>query len=164
MYVGHAGVALLARGLSPRLPLVLLLVAAYNVDLVEVALKLGGRTEWVPQPAESLSVALGLAAAFALLGGLWDRTWAGALLLGVVALSHVAGDLVTGTLPLWIDGPVVGLDLFRRPLLDFALETAVVLGGWLVYRQALPMPQRRSWAVWAMPIGLGVLQGVFYAW
>lgn len=164
MYVGHAGVALLARGLSPLFPLSLLLVAAFNVDLLEVALKLAGQDQWVPQPAESLPVAIGLATAFAVIGGGWTRSAAGALVLAAVALSHTAADLVTGALPLWVGGPEVGMDLFQRPLLDFLVEAPLVLGGWLVYRQTLPVQTRRSWAVWAMPVGLGVLQGVFYVW
>jgi hypothetical protein len=169
MYVGHAGIALAARGLAPRFPLALLLVAAYNVDLLEVALKLGGQSQWVPEPAESLPVAAALALAFAVGGGLWTSTgtssrWAGGLVLLAVALSHTAGDLVTGTLPLWIGGPAVGLDLFRRPVLDFLVEAAVVLGGWLVYRRTLPAERRGSWAVWAILVGLGACQAAFYAW
>lgn len=172
MYVGHAGVALLATGLRSGsrlglrtpLPLWLLLIAAFSVDLLEVALKLAGLGAWAPQPAESLPVAVGLAAAFAVVGGLWTRSAAGALVLAAVALSHALGDLVTGTLPLWIGGPAVGLDLFGRPLLDLLVEGALVLGGWLVYRRTLPTRARRSWAVWAIPVGLGVLQGAFYAW
>ena len=164
MYVGHAGAALLARGLAPRLPLLLLLVAAFGVDLVEVALKLAGQGQWVPQPAESLPVGVGLAAGFAVIGALWTRSAAGALVLGAVALSHTAADLVTGTLPLWIGGPEVGLDLFQRPVLDFVVEMALVLGGWLAYRRTLPPLARPSWAAWAMPVGLGILQIVFYVW
>jgi hypothetical protein len=113
---------------------------------------------------ESLPIAGVVAVAFGALGGLWTRSAAGALLLFAVALSHTAADLVTGTLPLWIGGPSVGLDLFRRPVLDFVVEATVVLGGWVVYRRSLPPPSQRSWAAWAMPVGLGVLQGVFYVW
>lgn len=164
MYVGHAGVALLASGARPRLPLWLLLLAAFSVDLLEVALKLAGLTAWVPQPAEALTVAVGLAVGFALLGGVRTRSAVGALILGAVAFTHPLGDLVTGSLPLWIGGPDVGAGLFRRPYLDFAVEGALVLVGWLVYRRTLPARARRSWAVWAIPVVLACFQLVFYAW
>jgi hypothetical protein len=164
MYVGHAGIALLATGARPRLPLGLLLIAAFCVDLLEVALKLAGLTAWVPQPAEALPVAAGLAVGFAVVGGVWTRSAVGALVLAAVALTHPLGDLVTGSLPLWIGGPVVGAGLFQRPWLDFAIEGAFVLGGWLVYRQTLSDRARRSWAAWTIPVVLGLCQIVFYAW
>jgi hypothetical protein len=163
MYVGHAGIALLATGVRPRLPLWLLLIAAFCVDLLEVALKLVGLEMWVPQPAEALPIAAGLAVGFGIVGGLWTRTSAGALILAAVALTHPLGDLVTGSLPLWIGGPAVGADLFRQPWLDLLVEGALVLGGWLVYRRTLSDRARRSWAVWAIPVVLALCQAVFYA-
>lgn len=163
MYVGHAGIALLATGVRPRLPLWLLLIAAFSVDLFEVALKLAGLEQWAPQPAEALPVAVGLAVGFALAGGLWTRSAMGALVLAAVAFTHPLGDLVTGSLPLWVGGPDVGAGLFQRPWLDFAIEGPLVLVGWLVYRQTLSARARRSWAAWAIPVVLGLCQVVFYA-
>lgn len=37
---------------------------------------------------------------------------------------------------------MIGLQLYSRPLLDFALEAAVILGAWVLYQRSFP-PERR---------------------
>jgi len=39
---------------------------------------------------------------------------------------------------------MIGLELYKRPVLDFIVETAVITGGWLVYRRSLPEDRRSS--------------------
>ena len=38
---------------------------------------------------------------------------------------------------------MIGLQLYKKPVVDFIVEAAVILGGWLIYRRSLP-PDRRS--------------------
>jgi hypothetical protein len=76
--------------------------------------------------------------------------------------AHWACDFVTGHKPTWPGGPVVGLDLYRRPYADFVLEAAVVVVGWALWRQTLPRPlggTRRAVAAAVLP-ALLVLQAL----
>jgi hypothetical protein len=47
-----------------------------------------------------------------------------ALVFGLVVLAHVPADWLTGLKALWLNGPVVGLNLYRWPAVDFVLELA----------------------------------------
>jgi hypothetical protein len=51
------------------------------------------------------------------------------------------------------------LNLYSVPLLDFALETALVLVAWAVYRRSLSA-NRRGRLLW-LPLGLIAVQGAF---
>jgi hypothetical protein len=66
-----------------------------------------------------------------------------ALLVGGLYLAHWLCDAITGRKPTWPGGPIVGLDLYRRPVADFAFEAAVVAAGWLLWRGSLPSGGRR---------------------
>jgi hypothetical protein len=61
-----------------------------------------------------------------------------AALTGVLTLSHVVADYVTGVKPTWPGGPMIGLDLYSLPLVDLIVEAAVLVVGWQVYRRSLP--------------------------
>jgi hypothetical protein len=55
----------------------------------------------------------------------------GAALIGL----HLALDFVTGTKVWWPYATPVGLDLYKHPLVDFALETAMVVPAWRYARR-----------------------------
>jgi hypothetical protein len=74
-------------------------------------------------------------------------------------VSHAAGDYLTGLKPTWSGGPMIGLELYRRPLIDFVIESTVVVCGWLVYRQSLPLQQRSSRPVFTLLGALVLIQG-----
>ena len=38
---------------------------------------------------------------------------------------------------------MIGLMLYRRPIIDFIFEAVVILAGWMLYRRSLS-PERRS--------------------
>jgi hypothetical protein len=98
----------------------------------------------------------------AVLGGgafLATGSRAAALLTAFVVLLHLPFDLVTGHKIFWPGGPLVGLHLYRRPLLDFVVEVPILIAGWWLLRRAGRGPR---WATaTAMVVALVVGQGAF---
>lgn len=90
--------------------------------------------------------------AFAYFAATRDLTGAG--FVAALVVSHALGDYVTGLKPTWGDGPMIGLQLYRQPGLDFVVEAVVILIGWLVYRASLPRDRRSAQDTWGL---LGVL-------
>lgn len=145
MYVGHVGVALGVRGRTGALPLWLLVLAAQGCDwgdaLLEAAWGLRG-----PDAApytHSLPAVVAGALLPALLATAIGCSAGATLLAAGVYLSHWPLDLVTGLKPTWSGGPILGLDLYSRPWWDLPLEAAVIVGGWWLYRRALPLTARQ---------------------
>ena len=61
---------------------------------------------------------------------------------------------------MWQGGPEVGLLLYAKPALDFAIEAGVIVAGWSMYRRTL---HRGGWAAIAMVALLVALQARFDA-
>ena len=53
---------------------------------------------------------------------------------------------------------MIGLQLYKRPFIDFILESSVVLGGWLIYRQSLPSERRSAEPMFTLLGALLVVQ------
>jgi hypothetical protein len=132
MRVGHVGFALVARRVRPRIPLWLLLVAAYGPDIVQIGL-------WPFRQYDTalshswLAVALGAT----LVAGsyfLARRSAADAIAIWLTYLSHWPADFVTGTKPTWPGGPQVGLMLYDRPVLSWVVELSVLAVCWWFYQ------------------------------
>ena len=144
MYVGHVGLALGAYGLRRSAPLWFLVVASQLPDWTDAAFCLAGVR---PAVQGILSHSFPAVAVLALLAAIvyaaFMRDAGGMLLVAAVVISHAAGDYLTGSKPTWSGGPMIGLMLYRKPLIDFVIEAAVILGGWLIYRRSLE-PERRS--------------------
>lgn len=144
MYVGHVGVALGAHGIRKSIPLWFLIIASQLPDWTDAAFCLAYIR---PSPAGILSHSIPAVTLLALLAALSYsillRDPAGMLLVAVVVLSHAAGDYLTGLKPTWSGGPMIGLMLYHRPIIDFVVESCVIVIGWLLYRQSLS-PERRS--------------------
>lgn len=144
MYVGHVGIALGAHGIRRSAPLWFLVFASQLPDWTDAAFCLAGMRPAVQGilshsfPAVAI-LALVAAVAYAF----FMRDPAGMFLVAAVVISHAAGDYLTGIKPTWSGGPMIGLMLYRRPIIDFVIESAVILGGWLLYRRSLA-PERRS--------------------
>jgi len=88
------------------------------------------------------------------------------LIVALVVVSHWALDYFTGIKPTWPGGPIVGMNLYARPLVDFALESATILAGWLLYRRTLPESARNhgwTYATLLMLWTLQVLAGAAFA-
>ena len=121
-----------AKRFGPRVPLWLLLCAAYAPDIIEVSLWPFGIHN--RELSHSLiSVGLGatlLAAVYATL----RRDARGAICLWSVYVLHWPADFITGRKPTWPGGPTVGLDLYGRPVIVWIVDLAVLAAGcWLYY-------------------------------
>src|SRR5919202_3852952 len=164
MFIGHTAVALAAKRARPALPLPALIAAAYGPDVIEVTLL--ALWHWAKVPAafgsHSIpSILLG-ATVVGLAYAVWRRDVAGGALLAAVYASHWVADLFTGTeKPTWGNGPSLGLALYDRPALDFAIETALLLVAWLVFWPAQDRRRQRLAARAVPPIALVALQLVF---
>jgi hypothetical protein len=58
-----------------------------------------------------------------------------------VVLAHVPANWLTGEKALWLHRPVVGLNLYRWPAVDFVLELPLIVGGWWMLRRAQGAPR-----------------------
>jgi hypothetical protein len=149
MYVGHLGIALGARGLRRDAPLWLLVLATQACDWVQVV---GCVT--VPSDSAMISHSLPavavLGALFALVGYAATKRPGAALAIAATAVSHAFADYITGDKPTWPGGPTIGLSLYDRPAADLAVETLVVVVGWLLYRRSLDAPARTRWLTWGL--------------
>lgn len=144
MYAGHIGVALGAHGIRKAIPLWFLIIASQLPDWTDAAFCLANVR---PSTPGILSHSIPAVSVLALLAALAYvmimRDPAGMLLVAVVVLSHAAGDYLTGLKPTWSGGPMIGLMLYRRPVIDFIFEAVVIAIGWMLYRASLS-PERRS--------------------
>jgi hypothetical protein len=160
MYAGHVGVALGAHGIRKAIPLWFLIIVSQLPDWTDAAFCLANVR---PSPPGILSHSIPAVGVLALLAAIAYvmimRDPAGMLVVAVVVLSHAMGDYLTGIKPTWSGGPMIGLMLYRRPLIDFFLEAAIITAGWILYRASL-LPERRSTEpVFTMLGALLVIQG-----
>ena len=164
MLIGHTAVALAVKRARPSIPLLALVGAAYGPDVIEITLLALGRWAKVQAAFGSHSipsVVLG-ATVVALSYGLCRRDMAGAALLALTYASHWAADLFTGTgKPTWGGGPTLGLALYEHPVLDFVVESALLLAAWLFLWPARDRRRHARLARAAAPIALVVMQLVF---
>jgi hypothetical protein len=142
VYAGHVGVALGLRRAVGAPPLWLLVLAVQGPDWGDSVVQLFRLAAvdpgWSPHGLLPVAAgALGVAALAARLAPAAARTRPALLAAGAYA-SHWLCDAVTAYKPTWPHGPMVGLYLYRRPAVDFALETAVVVAGWVLWRGSLP--------------------------
>ena len=99
-----------------------------------------------------------LGAAMAFIWYLASRDGIGAALVFVVVATHALGDYFTGIKPTWPGGPLIGLQLYRQPAFDFAIEGLVIVAGWLFYRKSFPPEKRSSAGVLLVLITLLLIQ------
>jgi hypothetical protein len=144
MYIGHVGAALAAKRVRPSIGLLVLLLATYAPDWVDLGMCVSGAYNPLGILSHSIPAVLtlmlvgftGYAAA--------TRDWTGALIVAAVILSHMLLDWITGYKPTWPGGPMIGLQLYDHPVADFIAEGIVILAGALLYARTLP-PRRRPW-------------------
>ena len=155
MYAGHIGVALGAKGIRNALPLWALIIASQLPDWADATLCIAGMGSATPGMYSHSFAAIGvLTLAGALVYLATTRDMVGSAFVAVMVVSHALGDYITGLKPTWSGGPMIGLQLYRHPAVDFAVEAVVIVIGWLIYRAALPADRRSSREVFSM---LGVL-------
>jgi hypothetical protein len=152
MYIGHVGAALAAKRVRGSIALLVLLVATYAPDWVDMGMCVAGAYNPVGILSHSIPAVLVLmlvgVAAYA--GA--TRDWAGAFVIAALILSHMLLDWITGYKPTWPGGPMIGLELYNYPVADFIAEGIVIVAGALLYARTLP-PRRRPWVDVSIMLG-----------
>jgi hypothetical protein len=151
MFIGHFAVGLAGRRLTPKAGLGTWFLSATFLDVVwPVFLLLGfehARIVTSPPNAflqldfydypisHSLVGAIGWAVLFGAAWWVAKRSPRGAALLGAGVFSHWILDVATHRpdLPLLAHGPYVGLGLWNRPALTMVVESALFVGGIIIY-------------------------------
>jgi hypothetical protein len=125
MYAGHVAIALALKARDPRIPIVPLALACFGPDWIELVLLASGARQGtaiyshsIPAVLVGAGLASGIFAALKRPGARW-------ILIGW--LSHWPADLFTGRKPLFTPLPLVGLDLYKLPPVDFVLESIVII-------------------------------------
>jgi membrane-bound metal-dependent hydrolase YbcI (DUF457 family) len=157
VYVGHVGAALGGKRLAPAAAMGTLVFATYLPDWVDAALCVSGRYH----DAQMLSHSVPAVLVLAILAGATQFRRAdlrAALVIAAVVISHVLLDYLTGIKPTWPGGPVIGLQIYRYPVFDFAVEAFVIVAGWMFYRSTLPAAGSRWNASHVMLAALLFLQ------
>lgn len=161
MYAGHVGFALGAYSFRRTLPLWLIIVAAQVPDWLDAGYCIAG-VERGPYGLFTHGVIAVAAAAvvFAAITYAMSRDRLGAVIVAGVVISHYVLDYFTGHKPTWAGGPIVGLNLYARPVADVMIESITVLAGWLLYRHSLPRAVRDDGMVYAILFSLIALQAL----
>ncbi len=170
MFIGHFAVGFAARRASARVPLVLLVAAPILLDLLwplfllvgweRVSLRPGSISPFLNLDFDSYPISHSLlaVAGWALLLGAGyfaaRRDLRGALLVGLLVLSHYLLDWVTHIpdLPLTPTGTArVGLGLWTHALSAFLIESAMYAAGVVIYLRATRARDRAgSLSAWAL--------------
>lgn len=161
MYAGHAALALLAKGIRPRISLAVLVPVAFGPDWIEWALSATGHENRILSHS-LVSVAI-CATVVALVYWSFTRATVDACVVWLTYASHWPADFITGIKPTWPGGPDVGLRIYTNPVLDTAVEWTVVVLCWLVYRRSLPRQNRNRPLSYLVPAGLCAMQVGFHA-
>ena len=145
MLTGHVAVAMGAHGITRSLPLWLLIFAAQLPDWADAALCSAGKRSAVAGMYSHSLASTAILALAAVIIAIWmSRDARDSAIVGVVVLLHTVGDYVTGLKPTWPGGPVIGLNLYSLPAMDFVFEAGVLTFGWMVYQLSFPVEQRYS--------------------
>lgn len=153
--------ALALKARWPQLPLVPLTLACYGPDWVEVAMMIPRPLEGTAPYTHSIPAVLLGAALAAALFALVGRP-RGAAVVALAWLLHWPADLLTGRKPVGLElAPLVGLDLYHLPLVDYTLEASVILAGAWLYRRRLASTPGARRVVELLTLSLLLLQGAF---
>lgn len=152
MYVGHLGVALGAKRFAPSVALATLVFATYLPDWVDAALCITGRYQGAQMLSHSLPAALVLSVlAGAAVFGRGNRS--AFFVVAAIVISHVLLDYITGIKPTWPGGPFIGLQMYNQPIVDFAVESIIIVFGWMLYKRTLP-PSNGRWNLSAVMLAV----------
>ncbi len=142
--IGHLAVGLAAKPVAPKVPLGVLLLASWVIDVLYLVFAFAGieNTDFDPW-SHSLFMAVIWSLSAALAVGLIFRSKSSSLVAGLVVFSHWLLDLISwSTLPLFFGNwPQVGLGLydsilFKLPYGDslvLIVELALFIPGLLIY-------------------------------
>jgi membrane-bound metal-dependent hydrolase YbcI (DUF457 family) len=170
MFIGHHAAGFAAKRLAPEVSLGTLFAAAMWIDLVwPVLLILGlehvridpGNTAVTPLDfydypiTHSLLSVIGWGLAAAIAYRLIRSGWRAAAVVGAAVVSHWVLDFVTHRpdLPLWPNGPLVGLGLWSSVAATIVVEGGLYAGALLLYLRTTQARDRTgSIALWALVV------------
>ncbi len=156
MITGHLGVAAAANASRRDSTLIWLLGATMAPDLVDALFVVARSCNPHGLYSHTLPAATLIAAVTGAVAFLVTNRSATGLLVMLVVLSHVPLDFITGFKLFWPGDEMRGLRLYDWPMLDFALEAALVTSGWWLLRSR---PWAPRWAIgWTALVGLFALQ------
>jgi hypothetical protein len=175
MFVGHLAVALGAKPVAPRVPLAVLVAAAFGLDLLWPVLLLAsvetvridpGNTAFTPLDFVSypwshsllMSLVWGAAAGAVAAAALKSRR--AGLVVGVLVVSHWILDVVSHRpdLPLWPGGPLEGLGLWNSVAGTLVVEGTLFAAGVVLYLRATSARDRQgAWAFWTLMLFVSVV-------
>jgi len=159
VYAGHIGFGLGAYSFRKTLPLWLLLVAAQIPDWLDAGFCVADIDRGPFGLYTHGLIPVGVATVvFALFAYSLTRDVTGAVIVALVVASHWGLDYLTGIKPTWPGGPIVGMNLYARPVVDVVLESATIFAGWLLYRRTLPRSVRNHGWTYATLFSLCALQ------
>lgn len=166
MFIGHLALALGAKRIAPKVSLGWLVAATLFIDLIWPPLLLLGWERVVIAPgitavtpldfvhypiSHSLVAVLGWSVLAALAYGAWKSDKRGALVIGVLVLSHWLLDALSHRpdLPLWFgESPKVGLGLWQSVGATLAVEIPLFAWGlWLYLRATEAIDQTGRWVM-----------------
>ncbi len=160
--LAHVGVGLAAKRIAPRMPVGVLVVAAYAIDVIWGVFFFAG-VERMPEPGQpainpwshGLFMSIVWSALAGLLVALAGRDRRAGLVIGLLVFSHWAVDFISHPmtaafpgdvgLPLFFAGsPLVGLGMWSTQLgLDIG-EYGTVILGLIIYVMTLRMLGRQK--------------------
>ncbi len=175
MFIGHNAVAFAAKRVAPRTSLGVLMASVMLLDLLwPILLLLGvehvrirrGITRFSPLDlydypwSHSLVMSIVWAIVFSL--GYWavTRYGRGAIVVALGVFSHWILDFIVHRpdMPLWPNGPKVGLGLWNQPIATIGIESAMFAIGILIYRDCtVPRDRVGSISFWSFVIVLAAL-------
>ena len=175
MFLGHNAIGFAAKKAAPRAGLGVLMAAAMLADLIWPILLLlsvehvrihRGDTaftslQFTDYPwAHSLAMSLALSVVAAVVYWIMTRYGRGALVVALCVFSHWVLDWITHRpdLPLYPNGPKVGLGLWNHPMATIGVEAAMFAVGILIYRDTTkPRDRIGSIGMWAFIIFLAAI-------
>jgi membrane-bound metal-dependent hydrolase YbcI (DUF457 family) len=178
MFVGHYGVAFGLRSDRNRVPLWVLFVAVQLLDYIWVGLILLGVEKlrviggfmrgsmldayYMPY-SHSLPAAIGwsvLAAALYKFARRAKASVSALVVIGFAVFSHWLLDAVAHppNLAIYDDKWKIGLALWNYPVLEFAIEIALIAGGVLLYLRRNPLSFGRRVAALLFAVGLIIVE------
>lgn len=176
MFIGHFAAGMAAKKIQPELSLWVLFLAAQFLDLLWPTLLLLGIEHVVISPgiskvtpldfvdypiSHSLLIVIGWSFLFCGVYYLITKNPKGAVLVGVLVLSHWVLDLIVHIpdLPLYPgQSPKVGLGLWNSTILTALVEGILFIAGIILYIKAKKNRQQKvSWKFWSLILFLVVI-------
>jgi hypothetical protein len=175
LFIGHYGAGYAGKKFGKHISLGTLFMAAQLLDLIwPIFLIIGiehvsihpGDTKMTPLDfdyypfSHSLLFVIIWAVLFSGLYYINRRNFRNSLILGILVISHWVLDLIVHRpdLPIFIDGPFVGLGLWNIPPAAIALESLIfIIGVYLYFSCTKPKDKTGTYASWGLALILIII-------